>query len=80
MDTKLKVGESLKEGAFALAKAHYASSGDDIASSIVERVCSSVFFCSCVFRWVQSVIFVPETRAICSLGQKALGDDQDVSR
>ncbi|CAK9077373.1 V-type proton ATPase subunit D (V-ATPase subunit D) (V-ATPase 28 kDa accessory protein) (Vacuolar proton pump subunit D) [Durusdinium trenchii] len=37
VDTKLKVGESLKDGAFALAKAHYASSGDDIASSIVER-------------------------------------------
>lgn len=28
----------MKDGAFALAKAHYASSGDDIASSIVERV------------------------------------------
>eukprot|EP00913_Durusdinium_trenchii_P026213 g24592.t1 len=27
----------MKDGAFALAKAHYASSGDDIASSIVER-------------------------------------------
>mmetsp|Transcript_66826 Transcript_66826/g.146509 ORF Transcript_66826/g.146509 Transcript_66826/m.146509 type:complete len:248 (+) Transcript_66826:91-834(+) len=37
VDTKLKVGESLKDGAFALAKAHYASSGSDIASSIVER-------------------------------------------
>mmetsp|Transcript_74166 Transcript_74166/g.118016 ORF Transcript_74166/g.118016 Transcript_74166/m.118016 type:complete len:248 (-) Transcript_74166:40-783(-) len=37
VDTKLKVGQSLKDGAFALAKAHYASSGSDIASSIVER-------------------------------------------
>lgn len=34
----LMVWELLQEGAFALAKAHYASSGDDIASSIIERV------------------------------------------
>ena len=31
-----------EDGAFALAKAHYASSGDDIASSIVERVLTLV--------------------------------------
>lgn len=33
----MKVGSSLKDGAFALAKAHYASS-DDISGSIIERV------------------------------------------
>ncbi|CAE7854493.1 ATP6V1D, partial [Symbiodinium microadriaticum] len=37
VDTKLAVGQSLKDGAFALAKAHYASSGDDIASTVIER-------------------------------------------
>lgn len=37
VETKLQVGEGLKDGAFALAKAHYASSGDDIASTVVER-------------------------------------------
>eukprot|EP00930_Biecheleria_cincta_P017385 TRINITY_DN1383_c0_g2_i1.p1 TRINITY_DN1383_c0_g2~~TRINITY_DN1383_c0_g2_i1.p1 ORF type:complete len:249 (-),score=70.71 TRINITY_DN1383_c0_g2_i1:112-858(-) len=37
VDTKLKVGECLKDGAFALAKSHYASSGDDIASTVIER-------------------------------------------
>eukprot|EP00913_Durusdinium_trenchii_P030805 g28850.t1 len=37
VDTKLKVGEGLKDGAFSLAKAHYASSGDDIASTVIER-------------------------------------------
>ena len=50
VETKMKVGASLKalsrprflvndeDGAFALAKAHYASSGDDISGSIIERV------------------------------------------
>lgn len=37
VDTKLQVGEGLKDGAFALAKSHYASSGDDITSTVVER-------------------------------------------
>lgn len=37
VDTKLKVGEGLKEGALPLAKAHYASSGDDISSTVIER-------------------------------------------
>eukprot|EP00931_Biecheleriopsis_adriatica_P002336 TRINITY_DN1030_c0_g1_i2.p1 TRINITY_DN1030_c0_g1~~TRINITY_DN1030_c0_g1_i2.p1 ORF type:complete len:255 (-),score=88.02 TRINITY_DN1030_c0_g1_i2:73-837(-) len=37
VEEKLKVGVGLKDGAFALAKAHYASSGDDIASTVIER-------------------------------------------
>lgn len=35
--TKLQVGEGLKNAAFSLAKAHWANSGDDIASTVVER-------------------------------------------
>eukprot|EP00928_Gymnodinium_smaydae_P098000 TRINITY_DN900_c0_g2_i3.p1 TRINITY_DN900_c0_g2~~TRINITY_DN900_c0_g2_i3.p1 ORF type:complete len:299 (-),score=117.95 TRINITY_DN900_c0_g2_i3:46-942(-) len=37
VETKLLVGEGLKNGAFALAKAHWANSGDDITSMVVER-------------------------------------------
>jgi V-type H+-transporting ATPase subunit D len=37
VDTKLKVGEGLKDGAFALAKSHYATSGEDITSNVIER-------------------------------------------
>mmetsp|Transcript_44528 Transcript_44528/g.80009 ORF Transcript_44528/g.80009 Transcript_44528/m.80009 type:complete len:251 (-) Transcript_44528:111-863(-) len=34
---KLSVGEGLKDGAFALAKSHYATGGEDIASTVIER-------------------------------------------
>jgi V-type H+-transporting ATPase subunit D len=37
VDAKLQVGTGLREGAFALAKAHWANSGDDITSTVVER-------------------------------------------
>eukprot|EP00930_Biecheleria_cincta_P017384 TRINITY_DN1383_c0_g1_i1.p1 TRINITY_DN1383_c0_g1~~TRINITY_DN1383_c0_g1_i1.p1 ORF type:complete len:248 (-),score=62.71 TRINITY_DN1383_c0_g1_i1:163-906(-) len=37
VDTKLQVGEGLKDGAFALAKSHYACAGDDIAATVIER-------------------------------------------
>jgi len=38
VDTKLSVGNGLKDAAFTLAKAQWANSGDDIASTVVERV------------------------------------------
>jgi len=37
VDTKLEVGEGLKNGAFAYSKAQWASSGADITSNVVER-------------------------------------------
>jgi len=37
VDCKLLVGEGLRDGAFALAKAHWANPGDDITASVVER-------------------------------------------
>lgn len=37
VDTKLQVGSGLKDAAFSLAKAHWANSGDDITSTVVER-------------------------------------------
>ena len=37
VDAKLQVGTGLRDGAFALAKAHWANSGDDITSTVVEK-------------------------------------------
>merc|ERR1712129_41660 len=37
VQTKLDVGNGLKDAAFSLAKAHWANSGDDITSTVVER-------------------------------------------
>merc|ERR1712113_967271 len=37
VETKLQVGAGLKDGAFSLAKAHWANSGDDITSTVIER-------------------------------------------
>eukprot|EP00928_Gymnodinium_smaydae_P098001 TRINITY_DN900_c0_g3_i1.p1 TRINITY_DN900_c0_g3~~TRINITY_DN900_c0_g3_i1.p1 ORF type:complete len:280 (-),score=87.00 TRINITY_DN900_c0_g3_i1:121-891(-) len=37
VECKLQVGDGLKNGAFALAKSHWANSGDDITSMVVER-------------------------------------------
>jgi len=37
VDAKLQVGNGLKDAAFSLAKAHWANSGDDITSTVVER-------------------------------------------
>jgi len=37
VDVKMESAEALKNGAFALAKANWANSGDDITSSILER-------------------------------------------
>jgi len=37
VETKLLVGDALKDGAFSLAKAHWANSGDDISSTVIER-------------------------------------------
>lgn len=37
VDTKLQVGAGLKDASFSLAKAHWANSGDDITSTVVER-------------------------------------------
>lgn len=37
VEVKLEVGTGLKDAAFSLAKAHWANSGDDITSSVVER-------------------------------------------
>jgi len=37
VDTKMKVGDGLKDAAFSLAKAQWANSGDDITATIVER-------------------------------------------
>eukprot|EP00929_Paragymnodinium_shiwhaense_P030194 TRINITY_DN1714_c0_g1_i1.p1 TRINITY_DN1714_c0_g1~~TRINITY_DN1714_c0_g1_i1.p1 ORF type:complete len:263 (-),score=103.99 TRINITY_DN1714_c0_g1_i1:104-892(-) len=45
VDTKLKVGEGLKEGAFALAKSHWANSSD-IASTVIERCSKPSVTCS----------------------------------
>lgn len=37
VDTKLQVGQGLKDAAFSLAKAHWANAGDDITANVVER-------------------------------------------
>eukprot|EP00927_Polykrikos_kofoidii_P056854 TRINITY_DN50941_c0_g1_i1.p1 TRINITY_DN50941_c0_g1~~TRINITY_DN50941_c0_g1_i1.p1 ORF type:complete len:262 (-),score=54.09 TRINITY_DN50941_c0_g1_i1:110-895(-) len=37
VDTKMKVGSSLKDASFSLAKSHWAMAGDDITSTVVER-------------------------------------------
>eukprot|EP00929_Paragymnodinium_shiwhaense_P073759 TRINITY_DN3767_c0_g1_i7.p1 TRINITY_DN3767_c0_g1~~TRINITY_DN3767_c0_g1_i7.p1 ORF type:complete len:366 (+),score=98.92 TRINITY_DN3767_c0_g1_i7:126-1223(+) len=37
VDTKLKVGQSLKDASFALAKSHWANTGSDICSQVIER-------------------------------------------
>jgi len=37
VETKLAVGTGLKDAAFSLAKAHWANSGDDITSTVIER-------------------------------------------
>jgi len=37
VETKLAVGEGLKEAGFALAKSQWATAGDDITSTVVER-------------------------------------------
>lgn len=37
VETKLAVGESLKDSAFWLAKAHFANGGDDITSTVLEN-------------------------------------------
>lgn len=37
VDTKLSVGQSLKDAALSFAKAQWASSGDDIAATVMER-------------------------------------------
>jgi len=37
VDTKLAVGDGLKDAAFTLAKAHWANAGDDLTSAVVER-------------------------------------------
>merc|ERR1712113_179233 len=36
-EAKLQVGDSLKEGSLAYAKAQWASSGDDITATVIER-------------------------------------------
>lgn len=38
VNAKLESGQSLKDGAFALAKAHWANTGSDISATVVERV------------------------------------------
>jgi len=37
VETKLQVGSDLTDGAFSLAKAHWAMAGDDITATVVER-------------------------------------------
>jgi len=45
IDAKLQVGSGLRDGAFALAKAHWANSGDDITSTVVERARAPAITC-----------------------------------
>ncbi|CAE8603555.1 unnamed protein product [Polarella glacialis] len=37
VEIKLVVGEALKDGSFAMAKAQWATAGDDIAATVIER-------------------------------------------
>jgi len=48
VDTKLTVGESLKDSAFWLAKAHFANGGDDITSTVLERAKRPSVLCKLV--------------------------------
>merc|ERR1719330_1811451 len=45
VDAKMQVGTGLRDGAFALAKAHWANSGDDITSTVVERARAPAITC-----------------------------------
>jgi len=45
IDAKLQVGTGLRDGAFALAKANWANSGDDITSMVVERAGAPAVTC-----------------------------------
>jgi len=45
VETKLLVGDALKDGAFSLAKAHWANSGDDISSTVIERAKQPSILC-----------------------------------
>lgn len=48
VDTKLEVGNGLKDAAFALAKSHWANAGDDITSTVVERASKPSILCKLV--------------------------------
>merc|ERR1711972_1003444 len=54
-DAKLQVGNGLKDAAFALAKAHWANSGDDITSTVVERAKQPSVLCRLVAENVAGV-------------------------
>jgi len=45
VDTKLKVGEGLKDASFAYAKAQWANAGGDIASTVVEKAAKPCVTC-----------------------------------
>mmetsp|Transcript_96818 Transcript_96818/g.273849 ORF Transcript_96818/g.273849 Transcript_96818/m.273849 type:complete len:259 (+) Transcript_96818:51-827(+) len=55
VDTKLSVGEGLKDAAFWLAKSHFASTGDDITSTVVERARRPSVLCKLVAENVAGV-------------------------
>jgi len=55
VDAKLQVGTGLKDAAFSLAKAHWANSGDDITSTVVERAKRPSVLCKLVAENVAGV-------------------------
>eukprot|EP00408_Alexandrium_pacificum_P045087 CAMPEP_0171239386 /NCGR_PEP_ID=MMETSP0790-20130122/43951_1 /TAXON_ID=2925 /ORGANISM="Alexandrium catenella, Strain OF101" /LENGTH=277 /DNA_ID=CAMNT_0011705759 /DNA_START=36 /DNA_END=867 /DNA_ORIENTATION=+ len=48
VDTKLGVGQSLKDAAFSLAKANWANAGDDITANVIERAKRPSILCKLV--------------------------------
>eukprot|EP00414_Alexandrium_minutum_P000308 CAMPEP_0113819030 /NCGR_PEP_ID=MMETSP0328-20130328/536_1 /TAXON_ID=39455 /ORGANISM="Alexandrium minutum" /LENGTH=241 /DNA_ID=CAMNT_0000786965 /DNA_START=117 /DNA_END=842 /DNA_ORIENTATION=+ /assembly_acc=CAM_ASM_000350 len=48
VDTKLEVGQGLKDAAFSLAKANWANAGDDITANVVERARRPSILCKLV--------------------------------
>jgi len=55
VDTKLQVGQSLKDASFSLAKAHWANAGDDITSNVVERARQPSILCKLIAENVAGV-------------------------
>merc|ERR1712210_301446 len=55
VETKLMVGQSLKDAAFSLAKANWAIAGDDISSTVIERARKPSITCKLVSENVAGV-------------------------
>lgn len=55
VDTKLQVGQALKDAAFSLAKSHWAMAGDDITATVVERAKRPSVLCKLVAENVAGV-------------------------